>query len=139
MAIRQLTDTWNSGLTLQKQNRFEFMFNSFHNLFQIMVINTADIFNTLLMYSESVRISNRYVLRMRIHVLFPYVSDIADCFSRQNIKHLSTGLLEKYFIYLFHFYLNKTYYINKSRLSIVILFFILNLVTELSQYSNKGR
>jgi len=50
-------------------------------------------------------ISNWCVMRMRI--LFPYVSDIADCYSRQNIKHFSTGLLEKYFINLFYFYLNN--------------------------------
>jgi len=51
------------------------------------------------------QISNWCVARMRI--LFPEVSDIADCFSRLNIKHFSTGQLEKYFIYLFHFYLNN--------------------------------
>jgi len=46
---------------------------------------------------------------------------MVDCFSRKNITHFSTGLFEKYFIFLFHFILKTTYTLNENRPSIVML------------------
>ena len=80
-----------------------------------------------------------------MRVLFPLVSDIADCFSRQNIKHFSTGLLDKYFIYNFIFILTTTYNLNERRRSIVMLLLtlfngtlriILNLVIMNIKFTN---
>jgi len=52
-------------------------------------------------------VTHRFETRTHVSVDFPQVSDIADCFSRQNIKKKSTGLLEKYCINVFHFYFNN--------------------------------
>jgi len=64
------------------------------------------------------QISNRCVTRMR--VLFPLVSDIADCFLRQNIKHFMTGLVIKILYIYFIFIWTTKYNLNESRPSIVM-------------------
>jgi len=65
------------------------------------------------------QILNRCVTRMG--VIVPQVSDIADCFSRQNIKHFMTGLVKSSLYNYFIFILTTTYNLNESKPSIVML------------------
>jgi len=52
---------------------------------------------------------------------FWVINDIADCFSRQNIKHFMTWLVKNILYIYFIFILTTFYYLMESRPSMVML------------------